>query len=328
MLPHALATRGGDLIHEVRDTSPASLIRSSRFLPILGDQEQAPNAAKNILEKFATAGCDVLSHIAFCSVMRIESIASTDRNHREVAVNCGYSDTLHAESRIAGTIAGGIWAGDNSLRHVMSAHGEGPGMETYDSFAKLEPLLRAGDQGAATEVFRRFGDRLIALARTKLDTRIRRKEDPEEVVQSAYGSFFSRYYAGNLDVSTWDSLWSLLTVITVRKCLNRTEYYLAQCRSVAGELEPGSWDGAAAGLSEAIDREPTPLEAAVLGETVEQMMRGLDAASRIIIERSLQGYGAGEISTQLGVSERKVVRVRRRVKERLQRMQADEIHAV
>ena len=194
-------------------------------------------------------------------------------------MSTGCSDTLHAESRTVPAIAGAIRAGDNDVRHVTGDHSEGAGMETYDSFAKLEPKLRAGDQGAATEVFRRFGDRLIALARTKLDMRIRRKEDPEEVVQSAYGSFFSRYHAGNFDVSTWDSLWSLLTVITVRKCLNRTEYYLAQCRSVAGELDANSWDDAAAGLSEAIDREPTPLEAAVLGETVEQMMHGLDPAN-------------------------------------------------
>jgi RNA polymerase sigma-70 factor, ECF subfamily len=197
-------------------------------------------------------------------------------------------------------------------------------MDPHDSFAEVEAKLRAGDQGAADLVFRRFAERLIALARTKLDSRIRRKEDPEEVVQSAYGSFFRRYHAGKFDLATWDSLWSLLTVITVRKCLNRTEYYLAQCRSVADEIDGGSWDLAAAGLSEAIDREPTPLEAAMLVETVEQMMRGLDAGDRTIVELSLEGYTPQNISVQMGFSERKVVRVRGRIKERLLRMRADE----
>jgi RNA polymerase sigma-70 factor (ECF subfamily) len=198
-------------------------------------------------------------------------------------------------------------------------------MDPHNSFAEIEPKLRAGDPGAATEVFRRFADRLIALARTKLDARIRRKEDPEEVVQSVYGSFFNRYTAGKLDVQSWDSLWSLLTVITVRKCLNRTEYYMARCRSVAGEIDPGSWDRAALGLSEAIDREPTPLEAAVLTETVERMMHGLEERDRTIVELSLGGCSPPSISDRLGVSERKVVRVRGRVKERLLRMQAEEI---
>jgi RNA polymerase sigma-70 factor, ECF subfamily len=223
------------------------------------------------------------------------------------------------------TIAGAISADDNDLRHVTTEHGEDAGMDLHDSFAELEPKLRARDQGAATEVFRRFADRLVALARTKLDARIRRKEDPEDVVQSVYGSFFNRYHAGKLDLASWDSLWSLLTVITVRKCLNRTEYYMARCRSVAGEIDTDSWDDAASGLSEAIDREPTPLEAVVLTDTVERMMRGLDEHDRTIIELSMGGCSPQIISAEVGVSERKVMRVRRRIKERLLRMQADEI---
>jgi RNA polymerase sigma-70 factor (ECF subfamily) len=197
-------------------------------------------------------------------------------------------------------------------------------MGPHDSFADLEQKLRAGDQGAATEVFRRFGGRLIALARTELDARVRRKEDPEDVVQSVYGSFFRRYHAGQYDLGSWNSLWSLLTVITVRKCLNRSRHYAAQRRCLAGEVDLEPWDGAADGLSDAIDREPTPLEAVVLAETVERMMRSLDAEDRAIIELSLQDFTAAEIGARLGRAERSVRRVRERVKERLRRMQADE----
>ena len=194
-------------------------------------------------------------------------------------------------------------------------------MEPLDSFAELADRLRAGDQGAATEVFRRFAGRLIALAHAELDARLRCKLDPEDVVQSVYRSFFTRYRAGQFDFATWDALWSLLTVVTVRKCLNRAEYYLAKCRNVTSEVGAAAWDDAAAGLSEAIDREPTPLEAAVLAETVEQMMRGLEPDDRIIVELSLQGYTAAEISTRVGRAERTVGRVRERIKKRLQRMQ-------
>jgi RNA polymerase sigma-70 factor (ECF subfamily) len=196
-------------------------------------------------------------------------------------------------------------------------------MEQHDSFIEVAELLRAGDQGAATEVFRRFAGRLIALARTELDTRLRRKEDPEDVVQSVYRSFFTRYHAGQFDFATWDALWSLLTVITVRKCMGRAEHYHAQRRSVAGEVDAESTSDAADGLAPAIDREPTPLEAAVLAETVEHMMRGLESDDRAIVELSLQGYTAPEIGARLGFAERTVRRVRERIKKRLQRMQAD-----
>ena len=196
-------------------------------------------------------------------------------------------------------------------------------MEQHDSFTVLEARLRAGDQAAATEVFRRFASRLTALAVRELDTRLRRKLDPEDVVQSVYRSFFTRHNAGQFDLATWDELWSLLTVITVRKCLSRAEYYLAHCRNVAGEVDAPWDDDSASGLSQAIDRGPTPLEAAVLAETIEQTLHGLEDDDRSIIELSLQGYTAPEISADLGRAERTVRRVREHFKKRLQRMQAD-----
>jgi DNA-directed RNA polymerase specialized sigma24 family protein len=49
------------------------------------------------------------------------------------------------------------------------------------------------DEQAARENFDRFARRLIGLARTRLDRRIRQKIDPEDVVQSVFRSFFTRH---------------------------------------------------------------------------------------------------------------------------------------
>lgn len=198
-------------------------------------------------------------------------------------------------------------------------------MDMQDSFAEVERKLRAGEQGAATEIFRRFVGRLVNLARTKLDARIRRKEDPEEVVQSVYRIFFNCHRVGKVDLATWESLWSLLAVITVRKCVNRRQYYRAKRRNVANEVDVARGEDGTPGPSEAIDHEQTPLEELVFAETVEQMMRGLDADDRTIIELSLEGQTPSEIRKQVGRSERTVVRLRDRIKKRLQRMQADEM---
>jgi len=198
-------------------------------------------------------------------------------------------------------------------------------MEPHESFVELAGRLRAGDEGAAAEVFRRFAGRLIALAHAELDARLRRKVDPEDIVQSVYRSFFTRHRAGQFDLATWDALWSLLTVITVRKCLNRAKYYRAKCRDAAGETDGSACGDGTVEQGEAIDREPTPLEAAVLAETVEQMMRGLEPDDRTIIELSLQGYTAAEISARVGRAERTVARVRERIKRRLERMKLEEV---
>src|ERR1700679_4129725 len=50
---------------------------------------------------------------------------------------------------------------------------------------------RAGDQQAATEMFHRYANRLILLARSRLSPRLSHRVDPEDVVQSAYRSFFA-----------------------------------------------------------------------------------------------------------------------------------------
>src|SRR5581483_4578571 len=148
-----------------------------------------------------------------------------------------------------------------------------------DSFAQFLARLHSQDQAAAQELFGRFAHQLIALARQHIGAGLRHKVDPEDVVQSTYKSFFFRYGAGNLDMVNWNSLWGLLTLITLRKCAERAAYHRAACRDTAREAHPTSEDGEALGF-ETFGREPTPLEAAVLSETVEKLLVGLDEEER------------------------------------------------
>ena len=194
-------------------------------------------------------------------------------------------------------------------------------MAASDSFTDLMARLRAGDEAAAREVFQRFVGKLIRLARRQFDAVLRRKVDPEDVVQSAYKSFFLRHGEGKLEVHDWGNLWGLLTVITLRKCLDRVEYHRAERRDVQREVaaQPG-----AAGADpwwQAVAREPTPEEAAVLAETVEQLLLSLAEDERPVLELSLQGYTTAEISERLGRPERSVRRVRERLKKELERKQ-------
>jgi RNA polymerase sigma-70 factor (ECF subfamily) len=173
-----------------------------------------------------------------------------------------------------------------------------------------------GFEGPDRESFERFTRRLIGLAKSHLDTRLQHKIEPEDVVQSAYKSFFLRYGDGALAQEGWDGLWGLLMVITLRKCAERVRYYRTQGRDLARETPPNpnneSW-------REAIGQEPTPEQAAVLAETVEALLVGLDDEERTIVEMSLQGHSTQEISAQLGRAERSVRRIRERVRMQLER---------
>jgi RNA polymerase sigma-70 factor, ECF subfamily len=200
-------------------------------------------------------------------------------------------------------------------------------MNPHDSFAELEPRLRAGDQDAATDIEKRYAYRLIALARAELDPRLRRKEDPEDVVQSVLRSFLIRYRAGKCDLANWDKLWSLLTVITKRKCLNRARHYFAKIRDVRRESEASLSSDSADGPSEPIDSGPAPIDPVLLRETVEHVMRRMKPADRQITVLILQGYTPQELSQELDISESKVKRVRHCVEDLLTRMQARETDA-
>jgi RNA polymerase sigma-70 factor (ECF subfamily) len=182
------------------------------------------------------------------------------------------------------------------------------------SFNDLMTRLRAGDEQAACEVFQQYTGRLIGLARSRLGSRLRQKVDPEDVLQSVYKSFFTRQARGEVEAVDWDGLWSLLTVITLRKCGRWVERFHTGMRrldaEVSGADSARSW--------EAVASDPTPEEAAMLTETVERLLHGLEGRERQIVTLALQGAAVPEIATEVGRTRRTVQRVLARVKEQLQ----------
>jgi RNA polymerase sigma factor (sigma-70 family) len=191
-----------------------------------------------------------------------------------------------------------------------------------DSFAEFLMRLHNREDAAAQELFGRFTHQLIALALRHVDAGLRHKVDPEDVVQSVYKSFFLRYGNANLEAVNWNSLWGLLTLITVRKCAERAAYHFADCRDAAREVgQPQGEEGSL--WREPFGREPTPHEAAVLSETVEQLLAELDEEERPILQLSLQGFTTREISERLGRAERTVRLLREGVRLRLERMQRE-----
>src|SRR5262249_7517072 len=108
--------------------------------------------------------------------------------------------------------------------------------------------------------------------------------------------------------------WGLLVVITLRKCGKRRDYLRARRR----DPKHRAADRAVAG--EAVDRDPTPPEGVMLADLVQRLLEGLDPTERGIMELTLEGYTAREVSERLGRSERSVWRVREGVRERLRRL--------
>src|SRR5260370_41949634 len=92
-----------------------------------------------------------------------------------------------------------------------------------------------------------------------------------------YKSFCMRQQRGDFDLSGRDNLWALLVQITLCKARNTANRHRQGKRDVKREaLNQGDEPGMSRGALEQMDAsEPTPEEAAVLNEEVEQRLQAL-----------------------------------------------------
>jgi RNA polymerase sigma-70 factor (ECF subfamily) len=171
-----------------------------------------------------------------------------------------------------------------------------------DASVKLLAQWRTGDERAADELFRRYANRLIAMARSRLSPKLARRLDPEDVVQSAYRSFFAGARDGQFDIQRGGDVWKLLVAIVLHKLRNQAKHHTAAKRSIAAEQPFGSEDSLLGMQAAVIAESPTPLTALALVDELEHVMRDLEPEGRRILELRLQGHTQYEISNQTGRS--------------------------
>ncbi len=184
-------------------------------------------------------------------------------------------------------------------------------------FTELMTRLRGGDSAAAAAVFDRFARRLVRLAGSRLPQALAAKLDAEDVVQSVFKSFFLRHADDRFTLESWDALWTLLTVLTVRKCGHKVEHFRAARRDVRQESPAAAGSDSRPGHEPAAP-DPQPAEALLLAETLEQVLRGLRDDQRPIVLLRLQGFLQREIAEQVGCTERTVERVLGNVRKTLE----------
>lgn len=170
--------------------------------------------------------------------------------------------------------------------------------------AELFDDLRHGDPGAAAAIFERYAERLTRLARSKLAAKLAARVDPEDIVMSAYRSFFVAARDGRFEVERGGDLWRLLVEITLHKLYRQAEHHGAQRRSVRREQRSKD----AADFESIAGREPTPAEALIAAEELEAILGQLPDRGRTIAELRLQGYMVEEIAATIGCSTRTVRR--------------------
>ena len=190
-------------------------------------------------------------------------------------------------------------------------------MGDNDQSMMLLQRWRDGDESAATEIFERYVNRLCALARKRLSSRMQRRVEAEDVVQSAYRSFFRR--AGeNYTLEKQGDLWRLLAAITINKVRGQVEFHNAKKRGVYLEASIATDQSMICVSPEVISEDPNPDDAAVMVEELSDVLGNLDETQRTIVELSMQNHSFEQIADQIQRSERTVRRTIQQVREELE----------
>ena len=176
--------------------------------------------------------------------------------------------------------------------------GDPSSLRMFASFA-------AGSESAADRIFQRYVKRLSRLAHTRLTPRVAARVDPEDIVMSAWRSFFVGSRQNQFDVDRSGDLWALLARITLLKLYRAVERHTAQKRSVDQEA-PLAPDDRELGFGD--DREPTPEEAVALSDYVEHLLQSLTPRDQRIAELRLQGELIEDIAIAVQCSEKTVRR--------------------
>lgn len=174
-------------------------------------------------------------------------------------------------------------------------------------------LWKRGDQEAAQDLFDCYAEQLARLANSNLEARLQRRVSGDDIVQSVFHSFFQRTANDKINVEDARSLWNLLVTMTLAKARSAARHHRALKRTVESESNAESLDWMREGLAQG----PSPVEAAVFVESVEQITADLSPKHQEILALRMSGHTHVEIARQTSLSRQTVYRVMQLVEKRI-----------
>lgn len=176
--------------------------------------------------------------------------------------------------------------------------------------------LKAGQIRHASQLWQRYKEQLVRLARRKLGRSPRRVADEQDVASSAFDGFLQGVADGRfVQLDDRDDLWQVLVMLVERRAIaaRRRERTLKRGHGkVRGEsvfAAAESPDSHRPGLNQVASPEATPAFAAEMTERLRELLNRLaDETQRQIALGKLAGYTNQELAQQLGISLRAVER--------------------
>lgn len=180
---------------------------------------------------------------------------------------------------------------------------------------------RSGDEAAATKLFELYSRKLTDVAERQMSAKLAQRVGPEDVVQSAFRTFFRRGSRGDFVIDNSTGLWKLLVKITLLKVYGQARRHSGPQRNLSAEVPMEVTDLDMALLS----REPGPAEAAALVDLMHAATLDLPDTYGEILSLRLAGHSRAEIAAKVGVARQTVYRALRVMQQRCQSL-ADTQH--
>jgi RNA polymerase sigma factor (sigma-70 family) len=188
-------------------------------------------------------------------------------------------------------------------------------MSSDDSFRKLMEQVKCGSDGAVERLLELYGDHIYRAVRRRLNQVLRSKFDSQDFVQAVWASFF----AHRDDVSrfkTPEELIAFLARIASNKVIDECRHHMQTQKSNVNRERSLGHEGDQAGSLPA--SEPTPSEVAIANEQFARMTQGQPSRYKKIVELRANGETYEQIAERLGVNEKTVRRVLKKLGSQLE----------
>ncbi len=188
--------------------------------------------------------------------------------------------------------------------------------------------VRTGDEAAAQELWNRYSEQIVEVARRSLKDSSRRVQDEEDVAVIAFKSLLAGMTAGRFpELDHRDQLWRLLVVITTRKAAAVIEKDHRQKRG-GGDVRGDSAvmsrenEGSVLGGFDQLESEKVqPDIATVMADQTQQLLASLpDETAQRIAALKIEGFTHQEIADKLDINTRTVERRLKQIRELWQKI--------
>jgi DNA-directed RNA polymerase specialized sigma24 family protein len=174
----------------------------------------------------------------------------------------------------------------------------------------LADLQGGGPGEPAQQLWGRYFDRLVHLARARLRATARGPADEEDVALSAFDSFCRGAAEGRFPrLGGRDDLWRLLVTITVRKAQALARHGRRLKRGGGRVVDEAALAGGEAGMAAFVDGDLGPAFAAEVADEFRRLLGALDDdLLRQVALLRMEGYSNEQVAERLGCGLRSVER--------------------